>query len=189
MELRTVIKKRKSVRRFSEAKPNWRKIIEAIDLARFAPSAGNIFNLRFILVSDKEKIEKLAEASQQSFVKTARFVVVAFSDKVKLTRSYGERGERYSSLQAGASIQNFLLALTEIGLVTTWVGYFYDEKVKEILSIPDEMIVEGIFPIGKETKIKTPEKIKAELESILYYGAYGVAHKLMLPETIATDVA
>jgi len=187
MELRTAIQKRRSVRRYSDAKPNWRKIIEAIDFARFAPAAGNIFNLKFVLVNDDDTIKNLAEASQQSFVGTARFVIVAVSDKSVMERSFGDIGGKYSSLQAGAAIQNVLLALTEMGYVTTWVGYFSEEQVKEILSIPDEMSVQGIFPIGKETKIKTTSKQKIELENILYFNKW--KNKKMLPETIPTDIS
>jgi nitroreductase len=180
MELKDAIKKRRSVKKFSTDKPNWRKIISAIDLARISPSAGNLFVMKFILVSDKQKILKIAETTQQGFVGSANYIIVAISDDSKLVRSYGERGIRYSSLQAGAAIENLLLALTELGLVTTWVGHFYDEQVKEVLSIPDNMIIEGIFPIGKETKIKTPEKPKTELENILYFDKWD--NKKMLPQ-------
>ncbi len=169
MQLQDAIKKRKSVRRYFDKKPDWRKIIRAIDMARFAPSAGNQFALKFILDSDKKKITKLSEATQQDFVGTAKYVVVAVSDDSKLVRSYGDRGVRYASQQAGAAIENFLLALTEQNLVTTWAGYFYDEQVKDILGIPENLSVEGIFPMGKETKIKTPEKPKMDLENILYF--------------------
>jgi nitroreductase len=125
--------------------------------------------MKFILVSDKEKILKIAEATQQAFVGSASYIIVAVSDDSKLVRSYGERGVRYSSLQAGAAIENLLLALTELGLVTTWVGHFYDEQIKDELSIPENLIIEGVFPIGIETKIKTSEKPKVELENILYF--------------------
>ena len=181
MQLQDAIKKRKSVRRYFDKKPDWRKIIRAIDMARFAPSAGNQFVLKFILVSDEKKITKLAEATQQDFIGTAKYVVVAVSDDSKLVRSYGDRGIRYASQQAGAAIENFLLALTEQGLVTTWVGYFYDEQVKDILGIPENLSVEGIFPIGKETKIKTSERRKVELENILYFNKW--KNKKMTPQT------
>ncbi|MFA5060766.1 MAG: nitroreductase family protein [Candidatus Pacearchaeota archaeon] len=181
MQLADAIKKRKSVRRFSHKSPNWRKIIRAIDLTRFSPSAGNQFSLKFILVSDKYKIGKLSEASQQEFVGNAQYIVVAVSDDSKLIKLYGERGIRYSSLQAGASIQNFLLALTEQGLVTTWVGHFYDEQVKEVLNIPENLSVEGIFPVGIETKIKTKERLKLDLENIVYFDKWG--NKKMEPLT------
>ncbi len=68
MQLKDAVENRKSVRKFHHKKPDWRKIIRAIDSARFAPSAGNNFVIRFILVSDEKKIEKLGEASQQPFV-------------------------------------------------------------------------------------------------------------------------
>ena len=49
MELSKVIEKRKSVKKFTKKKPDWRDIIDAVDSARFAPMAGNKFNLKFIL--------------------------------------------------------------------------------------------------------------------------------------------
>jgi nitroreductase len=181
MELRDAIKKRRSVKKFSSDKPNWRKILSALDLTRQSPSAGNYFVMKFIFVSDKEKIKEIAEATQQNFVGTASYLIVAVSDDTKLVKNFGERGIRYAALQAGAAIQNLLLGITEEGLVTTWVGHFYDEQVKEILNIPDDNIIEGIFPIGIETKIKTPKRPKQELENILYFDSW--KNKKMVPET------
>lgn len=181
MQLKDAIKKRHSVRRYLDKAPDWRKVIQAIDAARYSPSAGNQFALKFILVSDATKITKLAEAAQQDFIAAAKYVVVAVSDDSKLVRSYSERGIRYASLQAGAAIENFLLALTEKGLVTTWVGHFYDQQVKDILEIPEKLSVEGLFPVGKETKIKTSERKKTELENVLYFDKW--KNKKMVPQT------
>ena len=66
-------------------------------------------------------------------------------------------------------------------MATTWVGYFYDEQVKDILSIPEDLSVEGIFPIGKETKVKTSEKPKTDLENLLYFNKW--KNKKMTPHT------
>jgi nitroreductase len=173
MELMDAIKSRKSVRKYDLSKPDWRKIVKAIDAVRFAPSAGNHYVTDFILVSDAKKIAKLAEASQQEFVGTAQYIVVAVSDDSKLVEYYGERGERYTAQQAGAAIQNFLLALTEQGLVTTWVGHFYDEQVKDILGISEKLRVEAIMPVGKETKIETKEQKKLKLDHILFFDKWG----------------
>ena len=57
MQLDKAVKSRMSVRRFSEKSVNWRRIIRAIDYARFAPVAGNLFNMKFVVVDDKEKIK------------------------------------------------------------------------------------------------------------------------------------
>jgi nitroreductase len=185
MQLMNAIKKRKSVKRFSNKKPNWRKVIRAIDAVRFAPAAGNQFAMKFIMISDKETIQKLAESAQQQFIKDAHFIVVAVSDDSKLERSYGERAARYSRQQAGAAIQNFLLTAEEQGLSTVWIGHFVEEQVKNILKIPEGMVVEAFFPIGHETKIKRSEARKPELENIIYFGKWG--NKKMEPETRVTS--
>ncbi len=54
-------------------------------------------------------------------------------------------------------------------LVTTWVGHFYEEQVRRTLSIPEGLHIEALFPIGIETKIKTKEKRKMNLDHILYF--------------------
>ena len=180
MQLENAIKKRKSVRRYALKKPDWRKIIQAIDFARYAPSAGNRISWRFILVSDEGKIQELADASQQKFVGDAKYVVAVVSEDSRFTRSYGERGSRYASQQAGAAIQNFLLALEERGLVTCWVGSFADEQVKRVLGVSDSLVVEALFPIGFETKIKTAKKFKQNLDNLIYFEKWG--NKKMIPE-------
>ncbi|MFH1521580.1 MAG: nitroreductase family protein [archaeon] len=169
MKLDDAIKQRRSIKRFDLKKPDWRKIIRAIDVARFAPCAGNQFVTRFILVSNEKKIKELSAASQQDFVGTAQYIVVAVSDDSHLIRDYGKRGTRYCSQQAGAAIENFLLALVEQKLVTTWVGHFYEEQVRRTLGIPEGLHIEALFPIGIETKIKTREKRKMNLDHILYF--------------------
>ena len=173
MQLKDALERRKSVKRFHHKKPNWRKILRAIDAARFAPSAGNKFVTRFILVSDEKKIAELAVASQQNFVKDAQYIVVAVSDETALIRGYGDKGIRYTAQQAGAAIENFLLALTEQKLVTTWIGHFYEEQVRRTLDIPEGLKIEAMFPIGIETKVKTDVKKKMKLDYIIYFDKWG----------------
>jgi len=180
MDLTKAIKERKSVRRYSEKAPDWRDIIKAIDLARFAPMAGNQFNLKFILVRDEKKIARLAGASQQDFVGKAKYVVVVCSDVEKVKKSYDNLGEKFSHQQAGAAIQNFLLKLTDLDLATCWVGFFDDYTVRDALSIPSNITIEAMFPIGTETKIKTPEKKKADLENYIMFDKWG--QKEMVPK-------
>ena len=173
MQLNDAIKKRRNVTRYLNKKPDWRKVVRSIDATRYAPNADNLFVMKFILISNEETINKFFDATQQDFVSKAKYLVVAVSDDTKLVTHYRERGARYSALQAGAAIQNFLLELTEQGLVTKWVKHFYDEKVKEILGIPEKMIVEGLFPIGLETKIKTGAEVLMALENIVFFEKWG----------------
>ena len=168
-----IIKNRKSVQNFSKKKPDWRDIIKAIDLARHAPMAGNVFSPRFILVNDKTKIKKLIKATQQDFFSNVDYVVVVCSNTSKTLNMYPERGERDLRKQVGAAITNFLLKLEDLGLNTSWVGHFVDEQIKKIFKIPGNIQVEAIFPIGYENHVlKTNKKRKINLDNILYFNEF-----------------
>ena len=171
MELDKAIKSRYSCKRFNDKKPDWRDIIECVDACRYAPMAGNIFSLKLIIVDDKNKIEKLAQAAQQEFISRVHYVVVVCSDPTMTIDAYGPRGERYCRQQAGAAIQNFLLKITEKGLNTCWVGHFVDEQVRDALTIPKNCLIEAILPIGYEFS-PSKKRRKIELDNILYFNRY-----------------
>ncbi len=174
MELDDAIKERSSVRKFSTKKPDWRDVIECIDACRYAPMAGNNFTLKFIVIDDKEKIQKIAEACQQDFVSQVHYIVVACSQPSRTLNAYGKRGETFVRQQAGSAIQNFLLKITEKNLATCWVGYFVEEQIKRILKIPENVQVEAVFPIGyKSQELKGKAKrAKIDLDNILYFNVY-----------------
>ncbi|MBT6690695.1 nitroreductase family protein [archaeon] len=184
MKFRDAIEKRCDVKRFDLKKPNWRKVVRAVDAARFSSSAGNHFAVRFILVTDESAIDKISKSCQQDFISGSKCVVVAVSDPSSLIRSYGDRATKYCELQAGAAIQNFLLGLENEGLVTSWVWYYVDEEVKRILDIPEGASVQGIFPIGGKTKVSGKAKRNAKLENVLFFGKYG--ERKMRPKTEVT---
>lgn len=172
MELNRAIQSRKSVRKFKDKKPDWRDIIECIDAARYAPMAGNNFTLKFILVDDLQKIQKIADAAQQPFVSQAKYVIVICSDSTRPKNIYEKRGEVFVRQQAGAAIQNFLLKTQETGLSTCWVGYFVEEQIKRELKIPEGVQVEAIFPIGYEFDKQKTRRAKIDIDRILYFNEY-----------------
>ena len=171
MELKRVIEKRHSVRKFMSKKPDWRKVVEAIDAANRAPSAGNIQTLKFILVQDENKIFELAEAAGQDFINTAHYVVVVCSNNVQTVRSYDERGDIYCKQQAGAAIENFLLRIVDLGLASCWVGAFFDDQVKRILQVPEDVSVEALLPVGFEVG-KGKSRKKLDLDNFLYFDVW-----------------
>jgi nitroreductase len=172
MDLDRTIKERRSVRKFKLNSPDWRDIIECIDVMRYAPMAGNNFSIKVMLVDEDEKIQELAEAAQQPFIAQAKYVVVVCTAPSRTELSYGERGKIYLKQQAGAAIENFLLKITEKKLSSCWIGHFAEEQVRRTLSIPEDIHVEGLFPIGYAFKKPEPKR-KIELDAFLYFNTYG----------------
>lgn len=173
MELDKAIQSRKSVRKFISKKPDWKKIIECIDGARYAPMAGNNFTLKFIVVNDKEKIQKIADAAQQPFISQVHYLVAVCSNPSRTINAYKNCGEKFLRQQAGAAMQNFLLKLQEADLSTCWIGYFVESIIKRELKIPENVNVEAIFPIGYELEKPKIRKTKIDLDRILYFERYG----------------
>ena len=170
MELNNVIKKRKSVRLFNTKKVSWEKVLNAIDAANQGNFAGNINNLRFIIVEDKNLIDELAKHAHQTWISNAGIIIVVCSDDKNLENMYGERGRVYSRQQAGAAINTLILKLVDEGLSTCWVGAYTDEFVRNTLKIPAHIQVEAIIPIGYEKPgAGIAKKRKKELENTIYW--------------------
>ncbi len=174
-----IIKSRRSVKKFKSKKPDWRVVLDCVDSMRYAPMAGNNFSLKFILIDEPQIIDAISDACEQDFVSTAHYVVVVCSDGKRTQTAYEDRAEKYLKQQAGAAIQNFLLAITDRGLATCWVGHFYDDKIKRILRIPEDVEVEAVFPVGYAYD-KPKKKEPVNFDSIMYFNEY--KNKKMQPK-------
>jgi nitroreductase len=172
MDTIKAIQSRTSVRKYKDKKPDWRDILEAINSARFAPMAGGTFTLKFIVIDKEETIEEIAKYSEQEFIKDAKYLVAFVSNPKKTEILYKKRGERYLRQQAGATIQNFMLHLTNVGLSTCWIGHFNDEKIKKILKIPDSREVEAIITVGYGKTKSKKTKEKGATDKILYFNEW-----------------
>ena len=170
MDFDKLIKKRASIRNYSPKKVKYDKIIDAIEAANLSPSPGNLPILKYIIIQDQKKINKIADACQQKFIKTAKVIVAICSDSKKVELMYDKRSEKYIKQHAGAAIENFLLKITEMKLASCWVGAFSEKTVKDALSIPDEIYVEAVLPIAYQMKTdKTTQKPKPDLGNIVYF--------------------
>ena len=166
MDFDSVVEKRVSVRSFKNKKASWKDILEAIDAAIKAPSAGKMHHFKFVVIEDQEKINKIAELADQLWISESGILVVVCSDDTHLENQYGERGRVYSRQAAGAAIENFLLKIADLGLSACWVGSYTDELIKQLLKIPEHIQIEAIIPVGY-AKTKTSSSKKQKLENVL----------------------
>ncbi len=182
MQLTDAIKSRRSTKKFANKSIDWRKIIQAIDFTRFTPMAGNLFSLKFIIIENKEKIDKIATAAQQDFISEAGALVVVVSDREKVKKMYDIREKGFAAQQAGAAIQTLLLALTEKKIDNCWVGFFDDGLMREATGVSANLTVEAIITLGIASKAtKQKDIVRPELENIVFFEKYG--NKKMEPQT------
>ncbi len=172
MEFDDVIEKRHSVRSFKSKKPSWKSVLLAVEAAAKGPFSGNHNNIRFVIVEDKENIEKIADYCHQTWIAESSTLIVVCGDETHLENLYGERGRVYSRQQAGAAIENFLLKIADLDLSACWVGSYTDELIRNLLQIPSHMQIEAVIPVGYEEEVRAKPKhprTKKSIESSIYW--------------------
>ncbi len=142
---------------------------------RTAPSAGALYPLElYLVVGDVDNLEagvykyqpqehalirvrdsdvrsELASAAlEQSFIAQGAVDIVISAVYERTTRKYGDRGIRYVHMEAGHAAQNVYLEAVALGLGTVTVGAFGDERVKEILNMPESEVPLYIMPLGRK---------------------------------------
>lgn len=172
------IRTRRSIRNYLDIPIDKDRIGRILNAGRLAPSAGNIQNMKFIVVEDQKKRNELAEASmQQYWMSGAPVHIIVCSERGKSKSFYGERGEKmYSLLNSGAAIQNMLLEAHNVDLGACWVSGFDDTKIKRILGIPGDCHPDAIVTIGYPAEVPSqPEKYK--LVDFAYFEKWGTGLK------------
>jgi nitroreductase len=145
MEFMDVIRRRKSTRSYNDADVEEDKLHQLIEAARLAPSWANKQCWKYIIVNDEEKIRKLAAGIINSWMKNVKMVIVACADPKK---SGTKNGMEYYLVDVGISMEHLVLAATNLGLGTCWIGGFDEKRVKELLNIPETIKVVAMTPVG-----------------------------------------
>lgn len=140
---------------------------------RTAPSAGALYPLELHLVAGKveglptggyrydparhaldaevpgDLRHAIAEAAlQQDWIAQAPAIVVVSAVNARTTAKYGRRGIRYVYMEAGHTSQNLLLQAVALGLAGATVGAFDDERLQQVLNLPEEEHPLVILTVG-----------------------------------------
>ncbi len=166
MEFGEVVQTRRSVRAFQARPVEGDKIQKILECARLAPSAGNLQAYEIYRVTSPRVRAALARAADQSFIAEAPVVLVFFANPGRSARKYGARGKDLYALQDATIATTFaMLAATDLGLGTVWVGAFDDTAVTAAVGAPGHWVPVAILPIGyaAETPAATPRRALSEL--------------------------
>jgi nitroreductase len=72
-------------------------------------------------------------------------------------------------IDVAIAIDHMTLAAAAEGLGTCWIGSFYPEKVREILGIPEEIVIVELLPLGYPSDPGKVEKSRLSLDEIVKY--------------------
>jgi nitroreductase len=181
MDTLEAIRTRRSVRKFSQRAVEPEKLQAVLEAARQAPSWANMQCWRFIVVTDqvmKEKISALSYVEAffkpkgyktnpaQNALAEAPVVLVVCGDQ---TQSGELRGQHYYLTDIGIAAENMMLAAHAMGLGTVFVGVFNEEELGEMLDVPPELRIVGLFPLGYPSEVKKEGPPRKAMEELVYY--------------------
>jgi nitroreductase len=162
LKFNDVIETRRSIRKYKNTPISKEKINKILEAARIAPSAGHRQPWHFIVIENKETIKKLAK---REWAAEAPVMIVGLADQ--------EVSPRWCINDLGIAFEHIVLAATDLGLGTCWMGQSKrEELVKSLLDIPDKFRVIALTPLGVSDE--TPDsKDRKSLDDIVSWEKYG----------------
>jgi SagB-type dehydrogenase family enzyme len=175
--LESLLAQRRSVRSFAPAALSRQTLGELAWSAqgvtsprgfRTAPSAGALYPLELYVadgegvyhyICDQHAFATLttndiraaigAAAYNQRWVTKAPAQFIFSAVHTRATRKYGQRGIRYTDMEAGHAAQNLMLRAVELGLGTVAIGAFDAAQAGRILGLKEEEVVLYIICVGQ----------------------------------------
>ena len=88
-------------------------------------------------------------AMGQASVRQGAISFVITVDYGKMTARFGEKGERFGTLEAGHAAQNLCLQATALNLGLVTAGAIYDDQVADVLDLPENLTPVYVIPVGR----------------------------------------
>lgn len=144
-----VIYTRLSVRQFTGEKVKKKDLMAMLRAGMSAPSAVNMQPWAFVVVTDRGTLDKLCEALPYAKMLDkagAAIIVCGVPDKDEIY------SKDYWVMDCSLASGNILLAAHALGYGAVWTAAYADKdrikSVREILSIPENIIPLNVIPVG-----------------------------------------
>lgn len=171
-----LITSRQSDRKYSNNTVEKEKLERIVEAGRMAPSACNAQPWKFIVVTDRELIVKIADAASakligmNNFVAQATVIVVIVREKPNMSSKVGAtiKNKDYSLIDIGIATENICLQAKSEGIGSCIIGWFDERALRKLLSIPRSKRVELIITLGYSLSEQREKRRKPADETVSY---------------------
>lgn len=168
--------KRESTRNYTEEKVSVENINAIINEAMQAPSACNSQPWHFVVCQDEmaKNVSECIGGKDRGInhwsSQVSSFIVLC-ETKAKLMSSLNFDSQHFAQIDIGIVGASICYSAADKGIGSCVVGCFDEEKLKELLSIPDEATVRLIISLGYASK-ETRKKVRKEMGEITGYNKW-----------------
>lgn len=146
-----LILKRRTIRRFAQREVKPEILLKMVNAARLAPSGANMQPLKYKIISGSgpEKDEVFRQLRWANYItplrtpqkgeEPAAYIIILVDTGIRKSGC---------ELDIGAAAQNIILTALEEGIGSCWIGSFNNNEIRQILSIPENYIINSVIALG-----------------------------------------
>ena len=159
MNAKECLESRRSIRKYKTDAIPVDVLNEIVETAKYAPSWKNTQIARYHVVTNPELKAAIANDcvcgftfNTKTLLQSPAIVIVSYVTKRCGYERDGSfttsKGDRWEMFNAGIAAQTFCLAAHDKGIGTCIMGIFDDEKIAQVLNLPEEQIVAAVISAG-----------------------------------------
>jgi len=167
VEFSDLIASRYSVRAYRPIPIEEEKLENVLNAARLAPTAANRQPVQIIVLRTEGRQKELKRIYKPDWLVQAPLVVcVCAVHGSGWTRR--QDGKSYDDVDAAIVMDHLILAATDQGLGTCWIGAFDPDAAREVLGLPEDVELIVMTPLGYAADQPGPKQRK-HLPSLVRY--------------------
>jgi nitroreductase len=164
MDFAELIHKRYSVRGYKPDPVDEDKLEQVLEAARWAPTAGNRQRFQLVVVHTEGREDEVRRIYDRDWFVQPPIVICACRFPMDPARGRKD----YTDVDIGIVVDHLILAATELGLGTCWIGAFDPVAAREVLGLPDDAEPVVCTPLGYPADAFRPKQRKALCELVRY---------------------
>ncbi len=164
MEFLELVKNRYSVRAYKSTPIEDDKLKQILEAARLAPTGSNQQAFQLIVIHTAGREEELRPIYGRDWFVQAPVIICACATPIQ-GQAYHE-GRSYRNI--GIVMDHLILAATDLGLGTCWIGAFDPIATRQILGLPEEVKPIVFATVGYSDDEARP-KVRKSIDELIRY--------------------
>jgi len=173
MDFLNLAKKRYSCRKYNSKPVEQEKLDLVLEAGRIAPSAANLQPWHFLIVRQKENLDKIGKAYHRDWFMTAPCVIIICGDHNKSWKRMDNKD--HCDIDIAIATDHMTLQAAELGLGTCWICNFDAKLCSKLFNLPACLEPIVLLPLGYPLDTSDPERHGSKrkpLKDILSYETF-----------------
>lgn len=175
MNFKDLALKRESCRDYSDKPVSHELLEEIMATACLSPSACNSQPWKLIGAEGEVAVALrplVQECGRNKFAVNVPAFVAICETEAKLMPGVNENNQHFAQMDVGMVTMMLTLAAADAGLDTCILGCFNEEKIKEVLEIPDDVVLRLVVAVGYGKTEEPRKKVRKNAEDVCSFNRW-----------------